>query len=730
MTTEARGLWPWIIAALALILALVLALIAPRPILDNRVEAWIPQRDQAIEDLARLRRDFGSDEAIAVVLEGGDPEGALRFITALRAELEDAKPLRIIDPGLAFPDEVEVLLDPDLGGFKRNWPNVQGAFDGPLNDALRLFEPKPSRAGLYLFLDPALSGERAAIAAILDRAAERAAGQGRRLRRAGEPLVNLALDQASREVESRSMPVLIGLCLLLLLVVTRSPRLTLALFIPVGLGVLSTEGMLGALGVSANLMVAIVKPLLFVLLLAGALHVGVVYQARRAAGLEPSAAAWGAARDKASACIWAFFTTAIGFGSLALSEVGPIRTFGLLAAAGLVFGSVLVLFVVPAFLVLVRGPGRSARSDGVGAAALGLGRLGRARPALTIGLASLLALAGLVAALGLRVEPHAINYFPEDGALRRDHDALEAEGYGLASVELLMDLPADPLKRRPLLEDLDAFARQAAELPDVRAVLGLPLLLREAAFRGAGTDGLPAASLLRKSEEEIREQAAAFLTEDGRGARLSVLTAELDAEQIDALVARLIGLRDRVFRGEQPGVRATGSYRLLLETQRALLRTLRSSLIATAVLMELVFLLALRSLRLTLLAFLPNVLPVALNFMWMRIFEVPVDVGTAMTATIALGIAVDGTLHFLIAWKHGRLDDTLASTGTAILITTVVICAGFTSLLFSDFGPSRAFGGLCAAAMVTALIGDLVVLPALLKEKGPSEEATSEGQPG
>jgi predicted RND superfamily exporter protein len=128
---------------------------------------------------------------------------------------------------------------------------------------------------------------------------------------------------------------------------------------------------------------------------------------------------------------------------------------------------------------------------------------------------------------------------------------------------------------------------------------------------------------------------------------------------------------------------------------------------------------ALRDLRLAAAALLPNAAPIAVNFVVMMALDIPLDVGTCMTAAVALGIAVDDTLHVLMAWQADART-VARSTGRALVWTTAIIGAGFLTLLGADFGPTRNFGLLCATAMLTAVIADLVLLPALL---GPSADA-------
>jgi predicted RND superfamily exporter protein len=190
------------------------------------------------------------------------------------------------------------------------------------------------------------------------------------------------------------------------------------------------------------------------------------------------------------------------------------------------------------------------------------------------------------------------------------------------------------------------------------------------------------------------------------------LIRTLDANTLDALDETL---RTEVRRQLPHGdLSITGNYRLLLSTQRSLISTMRQSLFTTSILMAIAFVLFLRSLTLSLAALIPNVFPVAINYTVMQVLGIPLDLGTAMTGAIALGIAVDNTFHFIEGWRRNGAEATAAATGRAMLVTSMVIGAGFLSLVLSDFGPTRNFGMLTSIVMVSALFGDMCVLTPLL----------------
>ncbi len=701
------------IGAAGLVAAAALALaLAPRPPVDNTVGRWLRDDAAPRAAYAELNRRFGSDDVLVVGVQGADALDALRRAVDLqRALAADPAVTRTLGPEDAWPDAVALLLDPDLGGADA-LARLAPRFAGPLGQALRLFEPDRARAAVLAFLPLTPPEERARLEALIDRHRAEARAAGATLRAAGDPLLNLALDRAGRRVEQVALPVLVALCVGLLLAVTRSARLTAAALVPVGLGVFAAEGALGLAGGTTNLVVDIAKPLLFVLLLAGALHLVVGWQDARRAGVRADRAAAHARRSRGAGVALALVTTAVGFGSMALSNIGPLRTFGAVAAGGLLFGVALLLVLLPALLDRLARPARYEGAAGLAMPAVGLVAWGARHRGPMVAAALVIVAAGAFAFRHLPVEADALTYFPADHPVRADHEALEAAGFGLFTVEAIVDVEGDPLDRATLAR-LDDFGRAAAELPAVQTALGLPLLLREASVRSGGPDALPQGPVLADTGAEAKDHAP-LVDEDEPGLRLSMPIEALDPEALDRLQADLRARFADAFAGTDARLTLTGRYPLLLETQRALLSTLVRSLFATAIVMELVLLLALRRVRLALAALLPNALPVCLNFVIMALAGIPLDVGTAMTGAVALGIAVDDTLHFLLAWQRGGPEAAARGTGRALVLSTLVITLGFATLLPAEFGPTWRFGLLCGTAMISALLADLLVLPALL----------------
>jgi len=164
------------------------------------------------------------------------------------------------------------------------------------------------------------------------------------------------------------------------------------------------------------------------------------------------------------------------------------------------------------------------------------------------------------------------------------------------------------------------------------------------------------------------------------------------------------------------GMAISASSQLLIAGQ---IKSLSIGLILIFGIMFLMFL----SAKVGLIAILPNIYPIIVNFGIMGWLGIRLSMATGLIASIAIGLAVDDTIHYLHRYnrefrkdlnKDRALRDTIKSVGKPIIFTTLTISVGFSILLFSHFQPTATFGFLMVVTMLLALIGDLIILPALM----------------
>lgn len=590
---------------------------------------------------------------------------------------------------------------------------------------------------------------------------------GRRIqgRVVGLPVLSRALDESSREIGRVYFPLLAALAVLLLAATLRSvPGVVLPLLF-VSAPEVVLLGAMGFLGIDLNLVLAVLPPLLFVISLATAIHLMVRFRDAVDRGLDAGTAVRDTYRDKGWAVFWTGGTTMIGFGSLVVSRVGPVPTLGLASAAGIALMTLAAFTLYPA-LLLAWGGGGGVRSSAEPGGhlkrtfELRLRRLGRAwadRAARRRGpVLALAALAMAVALAGLprlRIESDAVRFLPTDHPVRAGIEELERLGIGAAPVEVLLTLSREPGEDRAAtpatpatpategevrqgflrpegLHRLERLAERLRGLPRTFSAVGggdvFAAALAVAPVAGPGPGGLGSAlapsvvleTLLR--QPEARRLLGAFVTEDGQTARVTLSVETAGYSELEPVLAAAGRQAREAF--PEARVAVTGEFPLMLETHRRLLATLGGSLALTTLAVGLLLRALLPSTRLTLLALIPNLWPIAMTVGAMGWVGVPLDTATVMVASVVLGLAVDDTIHTLghfrelapVLGRHEAVAGTLERTAPAYVLTGVVLAVGFGVCALSDFAPTARFGGLSAFAIAMAVVGDLFLLPALL----------------
>ena len=693
---------------ISLVLAGTLSLV-PAPPTDNSVAAISSTQDDRARIYADFRKRFGADEVLVVHLKAKKLPDLLTAIEATESILLETSPIvHILGPTQLHEEALLLAEEPELLTAETR-RKASRSFEGPIARNLTVLKLSPPSATIYAFAKLAEPAVWQELKLRLGQTQLTFADNNVTIIFGGSPFLNLALNEASHDVEQSSLPLLAIVCTLLLTITLRSPRLTICILIPVSLSVLSIDGLLTISGLSGNLIINVTKPLTFVILLASALHITVAFEHGLKHDLTRSEAAWKAAIDKTKGISLALLTTTIGFLSLCLANIAPIRNLGYLAATTLAEGSFLILFALPTLL-----------------AKLGPLKYNDRRPILDIernlvrsvlwsmrwrqfllGIVSIIIVLGFSTLPFLETTTQPIKYFPKQHPTRATHEYLANIGASLMTLEVLIR----PHNGNINLSSLDKFAATATAIQGIRARLDVPLLLRERQWRTHGHDDLP---LEPESRFLIDSLSSSELLLHNNQHRVSLLLhPSTDTHSLDIASTNLKRAQKTYLPDSE--LILTGNFNLMAQAQRSLQQTLLRSLALTLILMELVLVFALRSIRLALYALIPNILPIAFNLLAMWILDIPLDVGTAMTGAIALGIAVDDTLHFIVAWQDEGSISAIQRTGKALVLSTIVMTSGFFALLPSTFLPTRYFGLLVGSAMITALLSDLYILPLLLK---------------
>lgn len=484
-------------------------------------------------------------------------------------------------------------------------------------------------------------------------------------------------------------------------------------------------------GEAMSALLIVLPPLIQVLSVAGGIHLAnYFFEAVDARRADPAGEA---VRAGWLPSVLSSGTTAVGAASLMVSGLSPVRAFGAYSAAGVLLTAGLLLALVPAALSL--WPPRPRPVDNGGSAGTGgvwhllATFLGRHHLAVTIAMLAVAAGIG-VSALSAKASVRIETLFPADSRILSDYRWIEKHVAPLVPIEVVLSFDEgcqlDTAERLTLLWRVH---RELHSLDGVGAVTSAGTfapritLPQGATWADAADRAYDPVRPLWKSLRQLRE-------EDG-GERWRVTAcvsavAPLDyGEFLDRARGRVGPLLADTSGRPIPGVAmtATGVMPLVHEIQRRLMSDLFTSFLSALALITAVMTVAQAGFAAGLVAMLPNVFPTLLVFGLLGRRGVPLDIGTVMTASVALGIAVDDTLHYLTFFRRGLgcgLDRPAAvlsaykHCGPAMAQTSLTCAAGLAVFAFSNFVPTARFAWLMVALIAAALAGDLILLPALL----------------
>jgi predicted RND superfamily exporter protein len=426
-----------------------------------------------------------------------------------------------------------------------------------------------------------------------------------------------------------------------------------------------------------------------------------------------------AVRVVGPACALTSLTTAIGFASLAAARIDVIERFGLAAAAGSVLTFAAVVSVVPVLMASPLGArAGAARPRGeAGAAVVGV-LIARARPVAVAGVVVTV----LLAATSTRLVPSSAlrEGLPERSPAARAVQVIDDEFGGL--MELIVRVEWDAALTIEHPDVLDTLRAVHAVL-DEEPLVGQPFSALTVLEAIPGDDD-PARKvrLLSRAPPGIVTR---VLRPDLRRAVVTAPVPDSGTHVHAPMLARL-QKRLEALDGASPSTSLvlTGTPVAVGRSADFMIEDLAVSLAIAAGVILVVMVVAFRSMVLGLISLVPNVFPLVSAGALLVLTGRPLTVTGVITFVVCLGIAVDDTIHVLTRVRRGiesgltvaeAVAESLRSVGAALITTTAVLVGGFGTLLFSEMPMLSLFGELCCIALLAALLGDLVFLPALLK---------------
>jgi len=605
----------------------------------------------------------------------------------------------------------------------------------------------------------------ASIRAIMDRHRDRA-----ELHLGGKPMIVADMVEfVRRDIRVFGIGV-IAVLALLLVVAFRQPRWVILPLLTALATALVTTGFLGLAGWRLTVVSSNFLALLLIFVLSLTIHLIVRYRELHVqnSDAEQRFLVRETVRSKFIPCFYMVITTMVAFGSLVVSGVRPVIDFGWIMGISLIVALVFNFTLFPAAVMLLK-PGEPHKPRDLTTAVTALfPPLIERHGNLVLGVAMLAVVLGVIGISKLTVENRFIDHFDESTEIYQGMYLIDRELGGTTPLDVVIDAPAEFFEKKQesfddedeeeyddlwddsdfegeagitgtsywfnvfKVDEIDAIQDYLDGIVETGKVLSLSTTMEVLKQVNGGElpDNFTLAILYQRLPDEIKEALIVpYLSEDGNQIRYSVRVYESDVnlkrqdllERIRLHLTRELGLAN-------DQVHLSGILVLYNNMLQSLFRSQILSLGAVFLAIFLMFIVLFRSVKLALIALVPNLVAVPLVLGLMGGLDIPLDFMTITIAAIAIGIGVDDTIHYVhrfgkevkIDWDYqAAVNRSHASIGRAMYYTTVTITIGFSILVLSEFVPTIHFGILTAFAMMIALLANFTVLPVLLVRLKP-----------
>jgi len=753
----------------------------------NDVKGWLPAEYAETQAYGFFRRNFQGEEFILASWEGctmADPRLEILAKKLLPPPEEAARIERTIffKSAQTGPRAVERMTDPD--GPLRLEPEeavarLTGALIGPpppgVEPGSEADDLSQRQTCLVLTLnDIARENLHEALDTIRTVALDECGIPERALHMGGPPVDNVSIDKAGQT----SVTILFGLSLVVGCIVSwLSLRNGMLVALVLAAGVYSMFASLAVVwysGYPVDAILLTMPSLVYVAATSGAIHLANYYRDQLAETGVQEGAAGRALHHALLPLSLATGTTAVGLATLSVSELVPIKMFGIFSAIGVVVSFVILVTLIPAALELF--PPRLRIGVAAAGAEAGSWRPVEASPWWKVGewitrhhaiasAACVLVMAGV--AYGMtRIETSVqlMRLFSPQARIRQDYRWLETHLGPLVPMEILVRIDGDcPLNFLERMELVDEIQREILRLDEVGSSLSTVTFGRslELGDGGSGIGGAAARTIglgARTRRSVLNRRLLAHRDEFLAGDYLREVTIEDAAgprtEELWRISARVSAVKEvdySLFKADLRGrvepilarledggvggvaVEYTGLVPLVYKAQHSLLDGLRIGFLWDFAIIVAVMMLICRAVSAGIVLLLPAAFPAIIVFGgmgWGHSFlsrfgngSLLVDIGTVMAPSVALGVTVDDVVHFMLWFRRGiaegldrRQATMLAYKGCARAMyqSWGVIGIGLSVFSLSPFGPTQRFGQMMLAMLTIALVGNLVFMPALL----------------
>ncbi|GAB2764302.1 efflux RND transporter permease subunit [Salinimicrobium soli] len=520
----------------------------------------------------------------------------------------------------------------------------------------------------------------------------------------------------------------------------RSFRATVISMITVVIGVMWAFGVLGLLHYEITVLTAIIPPLIIVIGIPNCIFLINKYQQEIQKHGNQAKSLQRVITKVGNATLMTNLTTASGFATFIFTQSTLLKEFGIVASINIIAIFVLSLLIIPIIYSYMEIPKdkhlKHLNKRWIGGFVDWIERMVRHHRISVFIISLVLLIISIIGLYTIRISGSLLEDMPKNAGFFKDVEFFEEEFDGVMPLEVLVDTKREKgvmkLSTLKKMDELQTLLAEEDELSKPVSVVNLVKYSKQAYYNGnpkyyqlptsqEQNFILPYAKDLGGEDNNILKT---YVDSTGQYARMTTFMKDIGTEQMERIEENLWPKINKIFPEDRYDVQMTGKALIFQKGTNYLVNNLVISLSLAILLIALIMAWMFKSWKMILVSLVPNLLPLLVTGGLMGFLGVPIKPSTILVFSIAFGISVDDTIHFLAKyrqelkannWKVKRsVYAALRETAVSMFYTSIVLFFGFSVFMISSFGGTVALGGLVSATLLFAMLSNLLLLPSML----------------
>ena len=519
----------------------------------------------------------------------------------------------------------------------------------------------------------------------------------------------------------------------------RSFRATFISLFVVAIGVMWAFGILGWLGYEITVLTALIPPLIIVIGVPNCIFLINKYQQEIAKHSNQAKSLQRVIIKVGNATLMTNLTTASGFATFILTNSKILKEFGVVASINIIAIFALSLLIIPISYSLMPLPKKKhlkhLKNKSIDYFVRWMENKVR-KKRVNVYIVSLIGLIiGITGIYQIKISGSLIEDMPKSAEFFQDIRFFDQSFNGIVPVEIWIDSKRENGIVKPAtLQRMNQLQETIEEIPELAPPLSVVNAIKFA--KQAYYNGNPNYFSLPTSQENSfiypylnnakgnNQLINGYVDSTGQFGRITTYMKDIETDRMERIEADLRAAMAKIFPKSRYGAEITGKALLFLKGTKYLINNLILSLSLAIFLIALFMAFLFRSFKMIIISLIPNLLPLIITAGVMGFSEIPLKPSTILVFSIAFGISVDDTIHFLAKYRQELIANgwkinkavfaALRETGISMFYTSIVLFFGFSVFMSSNFGGTQALGGLVAVTLLMAMLANLILLPSLL----------------